>query len=62
VNVSKESNKDIDELMNLHKGIDFVESLLMPFFESHPAARAEHSQYIMFEDPNVKVEDDVPHI
>lgn len=34
----------------------------MPFFESHPAARSDHSQYILFEDPNVKVEDDAPHI
>ena len=48
--------------MNTNRNIDFMESLLMPFFESHPAARSDHSQYILFEDPNVKVEDDVPHI
>ena len=48
--------------MNSHKGLDFVESLLMPFYESHPAARIEHNQYTLFDESNVKVEDDVPYI
>ena len=52
----------MDELMNNNKSIDFMESLLMPFYESHPASRAEHHQYILFDEPNVKVEDDAPHI